>query len=281
MDTRPIGVFDSGLGGLTAVRELVKILPHEDIVYFGDTGRVPYGTRGSDTIRRYVAQDVNFLLSQNVKMIIAACGTASANMSKEIIDRMGVPYTGVVVPAAIKAAELSKNKQIGVIATAATVKSKSFDNVLLSLDPDCAVTSNACPLFVPLVENGYSNFDNAVTRLVAKEYLRPFVQNPDLDTLILGCTHFPILSEIIGDILGKRITLIDPGKEAAHYAKEVLQQTDKLGDPAHKGICRYYISDNAEGFAENARVILREPVCGHVEKIDIDQYEMTVNEVIK
>ncbi len=272
MDTRPIGVFDSGLGGLTAVRELVKILPNEDIVYFGDTGRVPYGTRGSATIRRYVAQDVNFLLSQDVKMVIAACGTASANMSKEIIDSMGVPYTGVVVPAAIKAAEVSKTGQIGVIGTAATVKAKAFDNVLKSLDPDCTVTSNACPLFVPLVENGYSNFENAVTRLVAQEYLRPFIQNPDLDTLILGCTHFPILSEIIADILGRRITLIDPGKQAAHYAKEVLQHADKLNDKEHKGVCRYYISDNAEGFAENASIILRERVEGRVEKIDIDTY---------
>lgn len=272
MDTRPIGVFDSGLGGLTAVRELVKILPQEDIVYFGDTGRVPYGTRGSETIRRYVRQDVNFLLSKNVKMIIAACGTASANMSKDIIESMGVPYTGVVVPAAMKAAEVSKKQQIGVIGTSATVRSKAFDNVLKSISSDCTVTANACPLFVSLVENGYSNFENAVTRLVAQDYLRPFIQNPDLDTLILGCTHFPILADIIGDILGKRITLIDPGREAAHYARRVLQNSDKLNDVKHKGVCQYYISDNAEGFAENAGIILREPVHGSVEKIDIDTY---------
>lgn len=272
MDTRPIGVFDSGLGGLTAVRELVKILPQEDIVYFGDTGRVPYGSRSSETIRRYVAQDVKFLVSKGVKMIIAACGTASANMTKEIIDSMGVPYTGVVVPAAMKAVEVSKTQQIGVIGTRATIRSKTFDNVLKSISGDCVVTSNACPMFVSLVENGYSNFDNAVTRLVAHDYLRPFIQNPDLDTLILGCTHFPILADIIGDILGKRITLIDPGREAAHYARQILQQGGRLNDPAHKGVCRYYISDNPEGFAENASVILREPVYGSVEKIDIDAY---------
>ncbi len=272
MDKRPIGVFDSGLGGLTAVRELVKILPHEDIVYFGDTGRVPYGTKSSETIRHYVKQDINFLLSQNVKMIIAACGTASANMSKEIIDSMGVPYTGVVVPAAMKAAEISKTQQIGVIGTGATVRSKAFDNVLKSILADCEVTSNACPLFVSLVENGYSNFENAVTRLVAQDYLRPFIQNPDLDTLILGCTHFPILSDIIADILGRRISLIDPGKEAAHYAKQVLQSAGKLNESEHKGVCRYYISDNVQSFSENAKMILREPVIGSVEKIDIDTY---------
>ena len=205
-------------------------------------------------------------------MIIAACGTASANMSKEIIDIMGVPYTGVVVPAAMKAVEVSKTQQIGVIGTAATVKAKAFDNVLKSISADCEVTSNPCPLFVSLVENGYSNFENAVTRLVAQDYLRPFIQNPDLDTLILGCTHFPILSDIIADILGRRITLVDPGKEAADYAAQVLQNSGKLNDPNHRGVCRYYISDNVQGFAENAKMILREPVLGSVEKIDIDTY---------
>lgn len=275
MDTRPIGVFDSGLGGLTAVRELTKILPHEDIVYFGDTGRVPYGSRGSETIRRYVKQDVNFLMSQNVKMIIAARGTASANMTKEIIDSMGgVPYTGVVVPAAMKAAEVTRTGQIGVIGTRATIRSKAFDNVLHSVrgGGECEVTSNACPLFVSLVENGYSGYENAVTRLVAQDYLRPFIQNPDLDTLILGCTHFPILADIIADILGKRITLVDPGKEAAHYARRILETGDKRNDSSHTGVCRYCISDNPEGFAENAEMILHEPVHGSVEKVDIDCY---------
>ncbi len=273
MDARPIGVFDSGVGGLTAVRELTRVLPQEDIIYFGDTGRVPYGTRGEQTIRRYIQQDVRFLLSNNVKMIIVACATASANMTKEIIGSMGkVIYTGVIVPAALKAAEISKTRRIGVIGTSATIRSKAFENVLNSVCSGSRLTANPCPLFVPLVENGYIDFENPVTRLVAEDYLKPFLQDPDLDTLILGCTHFPVLADIIGDIMGKRVSLVDPGREAALYAKHMLQNAGLLNDENHTGSYHYYISDNAEIFSQVASVILREPVKGCVEKIDIEAY---------
>ncbi len=273
MDARPIGVFDSGVGGLTAIRELTRILPQEDIIYFGDTGRVPYGTRSEQIIRRYVQQDVRFLLSQNVKMIIVACGTASANMTQEIIASMGrVIYTGVVVPAALKAAEISKTGRIGVIGTSATIRSRAFENVLRSVCSGCKITANPCPLFVPLVENGYIDFENPVTRLVARDYLAPFLQEPDLDTLILGCTHFPVLADIIGDILGGRVSLIDPGKEAALYAKRMLQNAGLLNDEKHAGSCHYCVSDNVEIFSQVASVILREPVKGCVEKIEIEAY---------
>ena len=211
MDTRPIGVFDSGLGGLTAVRQLRRVLPGEDIIYFGDTGRVPYGSRGRQTILQYTRQDIRFLLSQNVKFLMAACGTVSDlpdGSPDEEATRLPVPYTGVVGAAARKAAEATRNRRIGVIGTAATIRSGSYAALLRELVPDAVITARACPLFVPLVENGRVEPGDPITTPAIDLYLRE-VRDAGVDTLILGCTHYPLLKRMIGDYMGDDVTLIE------------------------------------------------------------------------
>lgn len=271
MDNRPIGVFDSGLGGLTTVSELRKIMPFESIVYFGDTGRVPYGTRSRETIMKYATQDINFLLSKDVKLIIAACGTASSVISDELISSLHIEYTGVPIPAATAAYRKTKTGRIGVIGTSATIKSGAYEKSLNSLDSNMQIFKAACPLFVPLVENGYIQPDNEVTQLIAKQYLAPLIE-ADIDTLILGCTHYPIIKEIIAQVMGDTVSLIDCGQEAARYANELLTQKDMTNNTKRIPSCEYYISDTVEEFAQSAGAILREPIEGHVEKIDIELY---------
>ena len=269
MDNRPIGVFDSGLGGLSIVRELQKLLPGEDIVYFGDTGRVPYGTRSRQTIIKYAKQDVAFLRSKDVKMLIAACGTVSTNLPEDYADTLDVPFCDILRPAVEAACRASGTGRIGVIATTASVKSGAYGRTIREIRPEAEIVENACPLFVPLVENGYIGRDNAVTRLVAERYLAPF-RNGRVDTLILGCTHFPIISGIIGDLLDHRITLIDPGAEAAKRARALLTEKDLLngGDPAGRSV--FYVSDNPESFGEIASVFLGTRVTADVRLVDVD-----------
>lgn len=269
MDKRPIGVFDSGLGGLTAVKELKKLLPHEDIVYFGDTGRVPYGTRSKEIISGYACQDINFLLSHDVKMIIAACGTVSAVLPQSAIASLPLPYTGILLPAAQAACAVSANGRIGVIGTSATIKSGAYGRAIRAIRPDAVVTGNSCPLFVPLVENGYVEPDNKVTRLVAEDYLRVF-RGSGIDTLILGCTHFPIIREIIRDILGDSVTLINPGEETARYTAALLTKEHILNDSRQDGSCHYYVSDAPESFSEYGGMFLGEQIRFDVEKASVN-----------
>ena len=225
MDNRPIGVFDSGLGGLTGVRELRKRLPHEEIIYFGDTGRVPYGSRSPETILQYARQDVAFLLSKNVKCIMAACGTVSSTYPAAEAAQLPVPYLGVVDAAAREAAFVTRNRRIGVIGTAATIRSRSYEKLLRQLVPGVEITARACPLFVPLVEAGYVDHSEAgkqqITKLVIAQYLTE-VREAGVDTLILGCTHYPLLKKMIGDFVGDSVTLIDPGKLTAIAAATAL-----------------------------------------------------------
>ena len=266
----PIGVFDSGLGGLTAVRELRRLLPGEDIVYFGDTGRVPYGTRGADVIVRYAKQDIAFLLEQNVKYIMAACGTVSSTLPKAFTDTLPVPYTGVVQSAAEAAVRATKTGRIGVIGTPATVQSGSYCAAIAALLPTARVTATACPLFVPLVENGYFDADNAVTRMVACDYLRD-IRAAGVDTLILGCTHYPLIAPILADLMGADVTLIDPGRETARTAREALSAAGLLREGA-AGTARYYVSDSTESFARLSNWFLGEYAGGPVTRISVDAY---------
>ena len=182
MDNRPIGIFDSGLGGLTAVKEILSILPQEDIVYFGDTGRVPYGTRSKETIMKYAKQDMAFLQSKNVKMIIAACGTVSS-VAGHIGEALSLPFTGVLKPTALAACLATHKKRIGIIGTTATIKSGSYQKAILEINPDIQVFAQDCPLFVPLVENGFTSPDSDIVLSVIKHYLQPFM-DADIDTLI-------------------------------------------------------------------------------------------------
>ena len=264
----PIGVFDSGLGGLTAFRELRRLLPNEDIVYFGDTGRVPYGTKSRDTILSYARQDVDFLLSQNVKMVIAACGTVSANVPDDFADSLPVPFTGVVQHTCAAAINATRTGHIGIIATPATIRSKAYETYIHKLSPEMRVTANHCSLFVPLVENGFVERDNLVTRLVAEQYLSPLFET-DVDTLILGCTHYPLLADIIGDILGPSIRLIDSGKATAAFAGEYLRQNHLLSDSETPGTNRFFVSDSIDGFVDVANIFLGGDLGGEVSRIHI------------
>lgn len=264
MDNRAIGVFDSGVGGLTAVRELKRLLPNENIVYFGDTGRVPYGTRSRETLLSYIKQDVNFLKEKNVKMIVAACGTVSATITKEMVQDMGVSFTGVVAPTAKCAVKATKNGRIGVIGTAATVNSGAFEREIKSLMPTAEVISKPCPLFVPLVENGL--ISGEIPTLVAKMYLSDL---KGIDTLILGCTHFPIIKDVIASVVGDSVTLIDSGKAVSEYVKEYLIKNDML-TAEKNGECRYFVSDSVDGFLKTAETFLGESVKDKAERIEIE-----------
>lgn len=275
MDNRPIGVFDSGLGGLTGVRQLRKILPHEDIVYFGDTGRVPYGSRSPETIIQYAQQDINFLLSKNVKFIMAACGTVSSTYPLDRAANLPVPYTGVVGSTVRAAEAATRNRKVGVIGTAATIRSGSYDSLLRQLVPGVEIHKQACPLFVPLVENGYVERENQVTRLVAEDYLKP-IKETGCDTLILGCTHYPVIAGIIGDLMGPSVTLIDSGRAAADHARRILEEKELLAGRDGKGSSSFFVSDDPAQFAQNAALFLGGQFRGRVEKVDITAYPDTI-----
>ena len=254
MDPRPIGVFDSGLGGLTAVRQLTAGMPNETIVYFGDTGRVPYGSRSRDTIRRYARQDAAFLLSQNVKMVIAACGTVSS-VAADLGETLPVPFLGVLDPTARAAAAATRSGKIGVIGTTATIRSGSYRRALAVLDPTLRVFDTDCPLFVPLVENGFLAEDDPIPRLTAERYLAPLIE-AGVDTLILGCTHYPLLEPVIRRVMGENVALIDSGRETALACREFLLENDLAASQEQQGSRRFYVSDRTEGFAGIATLLL-------------------------
>ena len=271
MDTRPIGVFDSGLGGLTAVRQLRRVLPGEDIVYFGDTGRVPYGSRGRDIIVQYARQDIRFLLQQDVKFIIAACGTVSSTYPPEEAARLPVPFTGVVGATARAAVDATRNRKIGIIGTAATVRSGSYAAIIRDMMPDVQIFARACPMFVPLVENGYFNDGNPVTKLIIAEYLQE-LKDAGVDTLILGCTHYPLFKKMIGDFMGDEVHLVDSGKVTAQAAAAALDDLGLLNGKKAGGTARYFVSDTPDNFDELAHTFLGEYAGGTVERIAIETY---------
>lgn len=267
MDKRPIGVFDSGLGGLSTVRAMKKLLPNEDIVYFGDTGRVPYGTRSNETIETYTAQDIKFLRTFDCKMIVVACGTVST-VAADIIKSLDEPSTGIAKPSARAAAAATKNKIVGIIGTSATVNSGAFDTELHKIDKDIEVISNACPLLVSLVENNWIDVDDEVTNAAVRRYLKP-IMNRGADTIILGCTHFPLLAPIIQKIAGGNVTLIDTGLEEARFVKSVLEQKDMKNSDSHIGSERFFVSDKTQNFCTVANILLGEDITGRCEFIDI------------
>ncbi len=262
MNNHAIGVFDSGLGGLTAVRELNKILPNENIIYFGDTARIPYGSRSRKTVLKYAGEDIEFLRKHDIKMIIAACGTVSSVIG-DISDIDGIPFTGVLIPASKSACSATKNGRIGIIGTPATIRSGSFKRTIENMRPDTQVFSNPCPLFVHLVENGYIDRQNKITKLAAEEYLEP-IKKQNVDTLILGCTHYPIIKEIIADYMGDNVKLIDTGAEAAKYAEKCLSEKNLLSDRCESGKNTFYVSDSTELFGDTAKIFLGHDVSGDV-----------------
>ncbi len=270
MDQRPIGVFDSGLGGLTALRELRRILPGEELVYFGDTGRVPYGTKGRETILRYARQDVAFLRTFDPKAIVVACGTVSANALGELQEENQLPIFAVVTPAAQAAVEATRNKRVGLIGTSASIRSGAYEREMARLDPEIRVTAQACPLFVPLVENGRFRPGDRVAELVVEEYLTP-IKEEGVDTLVLGCTHYPLLIDAIRSFMGPQVTLIDTGAVCANQAAGILKERGLLAQ-REKGSYRCFVSDSTEDFVHLASVFLGEPVEGEVQRVEIWRY---------
>ena len=270
MDQRPVGVFDSGVGGLSAVRELRKLLPSENIIYFGDTSRVPYGGRSPEILLKYARQDVHFLRSFDIKAILVACGTVSTTCLPILRRENDLPILGVVEPACRRAVQVTKARRVGLIATAASVRSGAYEKCIGDLDPAVEVIAKACPLFVPLVENGRYRPGDTVIETVAREYLEPLRQT-GIDTLILGCTHYPLLTEIIADIMGPGVTLIDSGAAAARVLRQTLSDRGALAQRDH-GTLTLYASDQPEDFGALAGQFLRRPLESAVQHVDIERY---------
>ena len=270
MDQRPIGVFDSGSGGLTAVREIRSILPSENIIYFGDTSRVPYGGRSPEILLHYARQDVHFLRSFDVKALLVACGTVSTNALPVLAAESDIPILGVVEPACAAAAAATRNKRVGLIATAASVRSGAYERTLAAMDSAITVYARACPLFVPLVENGRFRPGDTVIETVAREYLTP-LRDTGIDTLILGCTHYPLLTEVIAGVMGSGVTLIDSGASAARALRQTLSDKDLLAQRA-SGTLTLYASDQPQDFGALAAQFLRRPLEGAVLPVDIERY---------
>ena len=231
-DTRPIGVFDSGIGGLTAVREIFRQLPNESVLYFGDTARLPYGNKSRETVTRFSLEIASFLVRHNVKCVVVACNTASSHALDALRARFDVPIVGVIEPASRAAVAASPHGRIGVVGTLATVGSKAYPEAVAKLAPGASVLARACPLFVPLVEEGW--LDHPVTRLVAEEYLVE-LRNAALESLILGCTHYPLLASLLAEFRGPAVRLIDSGAEAARATAHLLAERGQLAPAAAAG----------------------------------------------
>jgi len=269
----PIGVFDSGVGGLTVAREIVRQIPGERILYFGDTARVPYGSKSQDTIIRFSRQIVHFLQTKGVKAVVVACNTASALALETIAPEMDIPVIGVVIPGARVAAESTKNGKVGVIATKSTVDSGLYTRVITEMDPSVQVYSKACPLFVPLVEEGW--LSDPVTVEVARRYLEPLLET-GIDTLVMGCTHYPLLRDTLAQVLGEQVLLINPAYETARELKHLLEREDLINDGAcmpedPENMHSFYVSDAADKFREFANSILPFWV-DRAKLIGIDEY---------
>ncbi len=266
----PVGVFDSGVGGLTVAREIMRNLPSEKIVYFGDTARVPYGSKSKETITRYSRQIIRFLMEQDVKAIVIACNTASAFALETVRHEFPLPIIGVIRAGAEVAAAGTRNKRVGVIGTEGTIGSGIHEELLHSLDPDIQVFGKACPLFCPLVEEGWTH--DPLTREVASRYLKE-LQDKDIDTLILGCTHYPLLRSTIREIMGESVRLVNPAYETALELKRLLEKEDLCSRETREEEFpyRFYVSDLAEKFKQFANSILPYDV-EMTQKIDIERY---------
>lgn len=268
--TAPIGVFDSGVGGLTVAREIMRNLPKEDIVYFGDTARVPYGSKSKDNIIRFSRQIIHFLQTKGVKAIVIACNTASALALDTVKDEFDIPIIGVVEPGARAALAVTENQKIGVIGTEATVRSSMYEKIIHEINPEVSVLAKACPLFVPLVEEGFKR--HKVTDEIIEYYLAELKES-DIDALILGCTHYPLLRSKIREYVGEKITLVNPAYETAMDLKRILKEMD-MENPdieGDHGSYSFYVSDAADKFKQFANSILPYDI-DTTKQINIEEY---------
>ncbi len=267
MSTLPIGIFDSGVGGLTVLRAVRDRLPHESVIYLGDTARVPYGTKSPATIERYAVEDASFLVEKGVKMLLVACNTASAMARERLRAEFQIPLLSVLGPGARMAARVTRNGRVGVIATEATIESGAYARAIedASGDKQVEIFARACPLFVPLVEEGET--DSAITRLVAEQYLAP-LRAQEIDTLVLGCTHYPLLKRVIGETMGSAVTLVDSAEATAEETAHVLAQHGLLNQVPGASSSEFYVTDAARRFHRIAEKILGEPL-PHLEAVEI------------
>ncbi|MEX0906942.1 MAG: glutamate racemase [Gemmatimonadota bacterium] len=267
-DDRPIGVFDSGIGGLTVVRELFERLPNESIVYFGDTARVPYGSKSPLTVARYSREAAAFLLSRDVKMIVVACNTATAHAADQLAATLPVPVIGVIEPGARAAVHATKTQRVGVIGTAGTIRSGAYDLAVRRRLPDARVYAQPCPLFVPLVEEGWHT--RPAARLVAEEYLTP-LREMDVDVLILGCTHYPLLHALVADVMGPGVTLVDSAAETAGEVTAILEELGMRRLSDHPPVHTFAASDAPQRFREVGRAFVGERLT-YVEHVDAEEF---------
>lgn len=268
MDLRPIGVFDSGIGGLTVVKEIMEQLPGESIVYFGDTARVPYGTKSKETVTRYSFQCIRFLLEKKVKAIVVACNTASAASLDAAKESFDIPFVGVVEPGAITACQSTKVNKIGIIGTEGTVSSGAYEKEINIINNEVKMVLKACPLFVPIAEEGWQ--DTEIARLTAREYLTE-LKGKGIDALIMACTHYPMLEKTIAEIMGDDIKLVNPAYETAKSLKQMLYGMDLRNEGGDKPNHQFFVSDNPVKFKKVGENFLRKPI-SYVEKIDIEKY---------
>lgn len=267
----PIGIFDSGVGGLTVAREIMRQMPNEKIIYFGDTARVPYGNKSKDTVTRFSRQIARFLQTHRVKTIVVACNTASAYAMEDLEAELDIPVIGVVKPGAKMAADITRNGRIGVIATEGTIGSGLYTKYIKSLREDATIYGKACPLFVPLVEEGL--WEDPVTMEIARRYLTELI-DLDIDTLILGCTHYPLIRSVIGQVMGEAVTLVNPAYETAIALKKLLAEQKLLNDvapPLGSNPYQFYVSDGAEKFKQFANSIIKYGILS-AKTINIEEY---------
>ncbi|NMC74389.1 MAG: glutamate racemase [Geobacteraceae bacterium] len=245
MSWKAIGIFDSGVGGLTVLKEVMKALPQEDTLYLGDTARVPYGTKSPETVTRYSLEIASFLVKRDIKLLIVACNTASAFSLEALKRQFDIPIVGVIDPGARRAASTTKTGKVGVIGTEGTIRSSAYTKAIKRFNPDIEVITRACPLFVPLAEEGWT--ENEVARLTAEIYLGG-LKNEGIDTLVLGCTHYPILKKTIAGIMGKDVQLVDSAEETARTVTEILRNSGLVRPAREKGNHHYYVTDVPAGF---------------------------------
>lgn len=264
---RPIGVFDSGIGGLTVVKHLLSVLPNENIVYFGDTARVPYGSKSNATVIEYSIQDTNFLLNKNVKLVVVACNTASSIALTDLQKRYEIPVIGVIQPGAQMAAKETISGRIGVIGTRATISNQAYSKAIKAIAKNIHVFEKACPLFVPLAEEGWTKHKAAYE--IAEEYLRE-LREKKIDTLVLGCTHYPILAEVIQEVIGVNVKLIDSGVATAEVVKSEIHKIGLESNRSERGELDLYVSDVPIKFQEVAELFLGRKVNG-VMKVELEE----------
>ncbi|MBT0663748.1 glutamate racemase [Geobacter pelophilus] len=245
MSWKAIGIFDSGVGGLTVLKEIVKALPQEDTIYLGDTARVPYGTKSPETVIRYARQITEFLVGRDIKLLVVACNTASAVALDSLNEAFSIPIVGVIEPGARRAVSVTKTGKVAVIGTEGTVKSSAYTKAIKRLSSDVQVVTRACPLFVPLAEEGW--VDNEVARLTARSYLEG-LREDGVDTLVLGCTHYPLLKGVIEEVMGSDVVLVDSAEETARTVAGILADHDLLRPVAEKGNHHYFVTDVPAGF---------------------------------